>query len=224
MSGRFVALSVADTGPGIPPAVMDRMFEPFFSTKEVGKGSGMGLATVHGIVHDHGGHVLVESAPGQGTTFRVLLPMLEGVGVPAATESAPSEPPRARQSLHGRVLVVDDEASVAAFMQELLAGWGLDTVVVTDPREALARLRSEPGAFDLVVTDLTMPGMTGIQVARAIAAIDPALPVILSTGYSYGVSEDALRGANIRALLRKPIETAALRGLVEAELGGAKPG
>jgi PAS domain S-box-containing protein len=224
VSGRFVALSVADTGPGIPPEVMDRMFEPFFSTKEVGKGSGMGLATVHGIVHDHGGHVLVESAPGQGTTFRVLLPMLEGIGVPAATESAASEPPRARQSLQGRVLVVDDEASVAAFMQELLAGWGLDTAVATDPRDALERLRGDPGAFDLVVTDLTMPGMTGIQFARAIAAIDPALPVILSTGYSDGVSEDALRGANIRALLRKPIETAALRGLVEAELGGAQPG
>ncbi|MCU0804830.1 MAG: PAS domain S-box protein [Burkholderiales bacterium] len=224
VSGRFLVLSVSDTGPGIPPAVMDRMFEPFFSTKEVGKGSGMGLATVHGIVHDHGGHVLVESAPGHGTTFRVLLPMLDGVGSTGAPEAASSEPPRARQSLHGRVLVVDDEASVAAFMQELLAGWGLETTAATDASDALERLRSRPGGFDLVVTDLTMPGMTGIQLARAIAAIDPALPVILSTGYSDGVSEDALRGANIRALLRKPIETAALRSLVEAELSAPKPG
>ena len=223
VSGHFVALAVTDTGPGIPAAVIDRMFEPFFSTKEVGKGSGMGLATVHGIVHDHGGHVLVESTAGRGTTFCALLPMLDDIPLPAGTASVANEPIRARRSLHGRVLVVDDEASVATFMQELLEGWGLDAAVATDPRDALDRIGRDPGAFDLVITDLTMPGMTGLQLARSIAAIDPSVPVILSTGYSDGVSDDALRGANVRALLRKPIETAGLRSLVEAELAGGAP-
>jgi PAS domain S-box-containing protein len=218
VSGRFVELAVSDTGPGISAAVMDRMFEPFYSTKEVGKGSGMGLATVHGIVHDHGGHILVESTPGRGTTFRALLPVLDCMrrGSEAPAEQDHASRPGAR--LRGYVLVVDDETSVAAFMRELLEGWGLVVTESGGPRDALDRLTREPSAFDLVVTDLTMPGMTGLQLAREIAAINPALPVILSTGYSEGVTDSALQDANIRAVLRKPIEPATLRALLEAEL------
>ena len=224
VSGRFVELAVSDTGAGIPVEVMDRMFEPFFSTKEVGKGSGMGLATVHGIVHDHGGHVLVHSAPGRGTTFRVLLPVLDGVRESSEAATGAGESPRPRPRLQGRVLVVDDEASVAAFMQELLAGWGLDVTAAVEPRDALDRISREPHAFGLVITDLTMPGMTGLQLARAIAGINPAVPVVLSTGYSEGVTDDALRGANVRALLRKPIETGALRDLLDGELASIRSG
>ena len=131
-------LSVADTGSGVPPAVRERMFEPFFTTKEVGRGSGMGLAMVHGIVHDHGGHLLVDPAEPTGTVFRVLLPLAAASGAEAALPGQPATASADR--LKGRVLLVEDEAMVAAFMAELLAGWGLDVEHCTDPHEAERRL------------------------------------------------------------------------------------
>src|SRR5690606_3446339 len=126
IEGSFVELSIADTGPGIDAAVLDRMFEPFYSTKEVGKGSGMGLATVHGIVHEHHGHIVVETQPGRGATFRVLLPPLGpefARGDPDASRKAPTAAQRPR--LDARVVLVDDESSVLGFMRELLESWGL---------------------------------------------------------------------------------------------------
>ena len=142
------------------------MFEPFFTTKGVGQGSGMGLATVHGIVHEHGGHVLVETAPGQGTTFRVAFPALApGAGLYVGG-AAGKRSSTARPALAGRVLVVDDEEPVGEFMRERLESWGLAVTLASDPiagREAFAR---SPEAFDLAITDQTMPHMTGIQLAR----------------------------------------------------------
>jgi PAS domain S-box-containing protein len=216
-AGEMVELAVRDSGPGVPPEVMERMFEPFFSTKEVGQGSGMGLSTVHGIVHEHGGHIAVDNVPGGGALFRVLLPALRSTGGRAA--GAPARPGAAlpRAALAGRVAVVDDEAAVAGFVRELLSRWGLAVDMFPDARGALAAIASGT-SFDLVLTDQTMPGLTGLELARALGAIERAPPVVLYTGFSEGLSAAEVERAGVAALLRKPIEPAALLAVLEAHL------
>ncbi|MGE5129368.1 MAG: PAS domain S-box protein [Sphingomonadaceae bacterium] len=209
--GRYVELAVADTGPGISTQVLERMFEPFFSTKEVGRGSGMGLATVHGIVHEHGGHVVVETSRGQGATFRVLLPALEGEAEAAAPQSPGTQRAKPlRHALEGRVLLVDDEQMVGEFMAELLGGWGLEVTVRRDPVEAERWLAEDPARVDLVLTDQTMPKMTGIELARRVAALRPRLPVILYSGYAENIGAEQLARSGVRALLAKPVEAGPL--------------
>jgi signal transduction histidine kinase/BarA-like signal transduction histidine kinase len=213
--GEFAELSVADSGPGIPPAVLERMFEPFFTTKDVGRGSGMGLATVHGIVHEHQGHVIVETASGAGSRFRILLPMLaSGTTVAALGGAAPARASRA--PLQGRVLIVDDEKAVADFMRELLSSWGLEATAVTSPSAVLDKVQRE--RYDAVILDQTMPGATGMSLAREIAAARPGLPVLLYTGNSERIERDELDAAGIRALLQKPVEPNALYDLLRASL------
>ncbi|HVJ13471.1 MAG TPA: response regulator, partial [Burkholderiales bacterium] len=214
--GEFVELSVSDSGPGIAAPVIERMFEPFFTTKEIGRGSGMGLATVHGIVHEHQGHILVESAPGAGSSFRVLLPKAAG-GTVAATTRDPSPRRNARKPLSGRVLVVDDEKAVADFMRELLESWGLEAAAATSPHGVLERIAREP--LDLVILDQTMPGITGIKLAREIAAARPQLPVVLYTGNSDRLEKHELAAAGVRALLSKPVEPDALYEILRTHLG-----
>jgi CheY-like chemotaxis protein len=205
--GRYVELAVSDTGPGIAPQVLERMFEPFFSTKEVGRGSGMGLAMVHGIVHEHGGHVVVETSLGKGATFRVLLPALEGGPEMAAAQSPGTERARPlRDALDGRVLLVDDEQLVGEFMAELLGGWGLEVTVRRDPVEGKRWLAEDPARVDLVLTDQTMPSMTGLELARCVAALRPGLPVILYSGYAENIGTEELAQSGVRALLAKPVE------------------
>jgi PAS domain S-box-containing protein len=219
LAGDFVELSIADTGCGIPPEILDRIFEPFFTTKEVGRGSGMGLAMVHGIVHEHGGHVVVESGPG-GTCFRVLMP-------PAgpSPEIQPAEPAltggsSGRAPLRGRVMVVDDEPSVAEFLRELLEGWGMEVTVAPDGRSAAEAFEGAAGAYDLVIADRTMPRMTGIELARHVGALAPAVPVILCTGYADEQTMGEALAAGARAVLAKPVEPKSLRALLEAVLPG----
>jgi CheY-like chemotaxis protein len=213
--GEFAELSVADSGPGIAPEVLERIFEPFFTTKDVGRGSGMGLATVHGIVHEHQGHVIVETAPGAGSRFRILLPMLaSGTAVAPAPGAAPVK--ASRKPLQGRVLVVDDEKAVADFMRELLSSWGLDATAVTSPLGVMDTVRRE--RYDAVILDQTMPGVTGMSLAREIAAVRPGLPVLLYTGNSERIERGELDAAGIRALLHKPVEPDALYELLRAHL------
>jgi len=221
--GEFVELSVADDGHGMAPAVIERIFEPFFSTKETGKGTGMGLAMVHGIIHEHGGHVVVESAPGSGSRFRVLWPALP----PGADETPTSSghpgarTRRPRLALTGSVLVVDDEAAVGEFMRELLETWGLQATFVPQGQAAL-ELLSGPGArFDAVITDQAMPRMTGIQLSRALQAARIDVPVILYTGYGEGLAQADLQAAGVRALLRKPVDPVALEAALSRVLDGA---
>jgi PAS domain S-box-containing protein len=206
VNGRFVELSVADEGPGIGPEVMDRMFEPFFSTKETGRGTGMGLAIVHGIVHEHGGHILVESSAA-GSRFRVLFPA-------AAAEQAAEAPARRRAAapaprLKGRVLLVDDEQMVARFMRELLQGWGLKVTAVTSATEAKQVFKRAPRDFDVLLTDYTMPRMTGLDLAQALRAVHPGLPVIVYSGYTDVIPEADL-GAPAIEVVQKPIDQDAL--------------
>ena len=216
-AGLFVELAVADSGPGIAPHVLERIFEPFFTTKEVGRGSGMGLATVHGIVHEHGGHLVVDRPAGGGARFRVLLPALDDA---AQVDKPRVEGERSgrKRKLAGKILVVDDEAPVADFMRELLSSWGIDAVATTDAREALTAFTFEPDSYDLVITDQTMPSATGLSLARDLLARRPDLPVILCTGHIDPIAKRDLESAGIRGLLHKPVEPDELYGLLKAHL------
>jgi PAS domain S-box-containing protein len=213
-SGEFVEISVRDSGGGIPAEVQERMFEPFFSTKEVGKGSGMGLSMVHGIVHEHAGHVLVDTG-GSGTRFRIALPA--AAGAPAAAAASPGERAQKRR-LSGSVLVVDDEHMVLELMGELLSGWGLQVVLKPDAVEARHAFAAEPQRYDLVLTDHTMPRVTGLELARQIHAIRPGVPVIMYTGYGEHIAEEALAAAGVRSLARKPVDPSELFALLKTNL------
>ena len=217
-AGRFVELSVADSGRGIAEADRERLFEPFFSTKQAGRGSGMGLAIVHGIVHEYGGHVLVEPNRPQGSVFRVLLPVegeKDGARAPAVTATGQDAAAPAAGSLRGRVLLVEDEASVRGFMTELLEDRGLEVTAHADPRAARAALADPASGFDLAIFDQTMPHLTGIELAAEARELRPELPVLLYTGYAANLSEEQARAAGVRAVLRKPVDVPRLARLLE---------
>jgi PAS domain S-box-containing protein len=219
VDGRYVELFVRDNGPGIPAEVMDRMFEPFYSTKEAGHGSGMGLSLAHGIVHEHGGHILVDSLLDDRTKFRVLLGATEGHAEAAPEADASLPPARRRERLAGRVLVVDDEQAIREFMADLLAGWGLEVTALGDGAAAREAVAAEPRRYDLVITDHTMPQLTGLALARELARLRPGLPVFLYTGYGEDLSPADLRDACVAQLVRKPIEPAQFFPLIAAHLG-----
>jgi CheY-like chemotaxis protein len=216
LEGDYVELSVTDDGPGIDATTAERIFEPFFTTKETGKGTGMGLAIVHGIVHEHDGHVLLESAKGQGARFRVLLPAAEPEAAPDSTASAahaggangaPSE-------LSGTVLVVDDEETVAQFMRELLESWGLQAECVLRGDAALAAVQANPGHYDAVITDQAMPRMSGLELVRRLQEVRADLPVIVHTGNVDAMPALVEGAARPRAVLQKPVDPARLRSVL----------
>jgi PAS domain S-box-containing protein len=217
--GRHVELSVADSGPGIPDDVLTRMFEPFFTTKGPGHGSGMGLATVHGIVHEYRGHILVANRAGSGASFSILLPALRDCPAPEDVAGRAGSTARAAGGvLRGRVLLVEDDATVRAFMTELLRDWGLEVQEFGSPLDALAAVEGAAAPPDVAILDYTMPGMTGLELARALARSYPALPVVLYSGYADGLAEVNLAEAGVRTLLAKPVDTTQLFRQLEALL------
>jgi PAS domain S-box-containing protein len=220
IDGEFVELCVEDTGHGIAPELVERIFEPFFSTKETGKGTGMGLAMVHGLVHEHGGHVVVESEPGCGSRVRVLWPAVAAeLPAAASTPTGAGFAQRARRpSLEGRVLVVDDEVPVGEYMRELLESWGLHVTFAPGPHAALELLEQAPVPFDAMITDQAMPRMTGLQVARTLRGLGRDLPVLIYSGYSDGIDRADLDAAGVSAVLRKPVDPAALEAALQAVL------
>jgi PAS domain S-box-containing protein len=215
----MVEIAVQDSGCGIAPEIIDRIFDPFFSTKEVGKGSGMGLATVHGIVHEHGGHVLIETGSKQGTSFRVLFPPLTHP-LPSELPAQRARPAGARHTtrLDGRVLVVDDEEMVGEFMGDLLSNWGLQVTVMDSAQEARDMFVRDPAAFDLVLTDQTMPKLTGLELAGALLSARPDLPIVLYTGYSENISSEQLARAGVQAIVKKPIDPPGLLAILRRYL------
>ena len=202
--GPFVVLSISDNGPGIPPDIRDRIFDPYFTTKEVGKGTGMGLAIVHGIAAAMGGFVSCESIEGQGATFRVFLPAIE-CKAPPVVESTDTVPTGKEH-----VLFVDDEAMLAGLAKSMLERLGYHVTLCSDGEMALALFRDQPDTFDILVTDQTMPRMTGFELARHVLAIRPSMPVVLCTGYSNIVNERAAQEIGIKAFIMKPVSKKAL--------------
>jgi len=212
--GDYIKLFVRDTGSGIHVEQLDRLFDPFYTTKEVGKGTGMGLSMVHGIMHDHDGHIIVETGSGKGTSFNLLFPAVD-IKVDTVNRQDSDTKTSSDPTLDASILIVDDEVSVGGFIGELLKSHGCQTTVVTDSRLALSRFKQNPEAFDLVVTDQTMPGMMGVELAQSLLEIRPQLPVILCTGYSEYIDEAKAKSLGIRGYVDKPIETDKFLGLVE---------
>lgn len=195
-----VRITVRDTGPGIAPEILDNIFDPFFSTKK-SEGTGMGLAMAHGIIKAHSGQIRAESHPGYGAAFHISLPV-----VPDA-QPAPLKPLVRREDAQGtgRVLIIDDEKELASIGGEMLNRLGYTPVVVTDSRLALERFRTEPDSFRFVITDQTMPGITGERLAKKIHLLRPEIPIIVCTGYSEKINAEKARRLGIRGFLLKPI-------------------
>jgi PAS domain S-box-containing protein len=197
--GRYVRLSVKDSGRGIPVDIQKQIFDPYFTTKEKGVGTGLGLAVVHGIVKKSHGTIQVESAPNQGSAFHIYLPQIE---LPAEAQSKQNALPACGK---GTILYIDDEKMLADMGEKILKRLGYDVCARTSPIEALELFKAKPGYFDLVITDQTMPGITGDALAKEIMKIRPDMPVILCTGYSQLINQQKARDKGILALVMKPI-------------------
>ncbi len=214
-SGEFVQLSVHDTGTGIAPELLDKIFDPYFTTKEVGKGTGLGLSIIHGIIRSYGGQIRCSSSPGEGTTFQVLIPVLADLALPSAGGSEP--PPRG----DGHILFVDDEEVLAAMGKSMLESLGYRVTALTSSVEALALFQSRPDAFALMITDQTMPGMLGGELSRRILHIRPDFPIIICTGYSSLMTVEKAAAMGIRGFVMKPLVKKDIAVLLRRVLAGA---
>lgn len=209
----WVELSVADSGSGIAPKDLERIFEPYFSTKEKTSGTGMGLAMVHGIINAQGGTIKVESEVGKGTKFIISLPVIKNVPVSPVVDLGELK------CGSGQVLLVDDEEQVVQVTGEILKNLGYGVVGNTSPEEALELFSASPDDFDLVLTDLTMPGLTGLELSTRIKSIRADIPVVLFTGYSELVSKEAATAAGIDEYCMKPISMRHLSNVMLKFLG-----
>jgi PAS domain S-box-containing protein len=198
-TGKYIQLMVADTGPGIDPAVVNRIFDPYFTTKEVGKGTGMGLAVVQGIVNSHQGAVSVANRPGRGATFTVYLPLTD------APPTAETWKPKIVELGDESILFVDDEKSIVDMCSEMLTRLGYRVETAMTPLAALNKFQTNPKNFDLVITDMTMPQMTGLQLTKRIKAVNPKIPVVLCTGFSAYINPENAAAMDIQGYLMKPI-------------------
>ena len=202
MDGPYIELTIKDSGHGIPNEYMERIFDPYFTSKEKGEGTGLGLAVVHGIISSHGGAITVESEVGKGTTFHVIFPkknQISSQDKPVAIDSP------GRQEGTEKLLFIDDEPALIDIGKEILSSLGYQVTSCTASDEALSLFKENPERFDLVITDLTMPKMTGDLLAQEIMRIRPDIPVILFTGYSDLVSRERFNQLGIRDCLMKPL-------------------
>jgi PAS domain S-box-containing protein len=214
--GYYLRLSVHDTGAGMPQALIERIFEPYFTTKEKGQGTGLGLALVHGIVKLCGGGITVASEPGRGTTFEVFFPEMQ-TGDLVEPELA-GDLPRGRES----ILVVDDEEDIVVAAKILLEQLGYRVTVFTGTREALEAFRAQPDGFDLVLADQTMPHLTGLELAGELLKMRPGLPIVICTGYSQTLTPEKAKALGVRDLLAKPLLPQKLAESVRRELDAGK--
>ena len=214
--GRFLRLWVTDTGAGMDAETLQRIFEPFFTTKETGKGTGLGLAVVHGIVQQHDGAIVVYSVPGKGTSFQIYFPVLAASKAVAALPgpSLRSVSPLPNQGAGRCVMVVDDDESVLSVAENVLRRAGYKVMPFKDPVAALKGFHETPGAFDLVITDLTMPRIKGTRLAAEMRETRPGLPIILVTGFGGGLNSNVFQGVGLYGPLQKPFTSESLLTLV----------
>jgi len=204
LSTDFIEISISDNGEGISKENIEKIFDPFFTTKEVGKGSGMGLSVVHGIVHNHGGHIVVNSKPGEGTKFRLLLPYVNTRNTTQQSDVAATTLQLDGGSAH--VMVVDDEALIGTYVETVLTEMNFRVTVFSDSNKALDYFQENSDDIDLVITDQTMPMMTGFELSKAMLEIKNGIPVIMQTGFSSIVDDKSARALGIRAFLNKPLD------------------
>ncbi len=217
-AGEYLEIAVRDTGHGIPPDVVSRIFDPFFTTKGFGKGSGMGLSVVHGVLKRHGASIRVESEEGKGSRFAVHLPLYDQ---------------KTNKGLSGRkgqekgsvqIMLVDDERIILSSLKHLLQRLGYKVTTAENGLEALESFRKAPDEFDLVVTDMVMPEITGIELGRRLLDIRPDVPVILCTGYSDTIDDHEVKGLGFHGLLMKPVGTSELKKAISLALGAGVSG
>lgn len=215
--GSYVRLEVSDTGCGMSKETMERIFEPYFTTKPKGEGTGLGLAIVHGIVKSYGGHISVYSEPGRGTTFKIYLPRIEGVEASNGKTEA-----TAMERGVANVLVVDDDKDIVDIEKDILEALGYRVTGFTSSQKAFEAVSAAPAAFDLVVSDMTMPEMTGVELFRRIHEVRPGLPFILCTGFSELIDKPRAIAIGIDAFLEKPLHNEKLAETVASVLRNKK--
>jgi PAS domain S-box-containing protein len=213
--GPYLKLTVRDTGAGMTPDIVDKIFDPFFTTKRPGEGTGLGLSVVMGIVKQYRGYITVRSEPGHGSVFTVCFPKITGeaaAGVAVGDEPVPTG--------SERILFVDDEEFLAEMGERLISGLGYQVTARTSSNDAPALLKDDPFRFDLVITDQTMPDMTGLELAREVLAIRPDVPVIMCSGFSHVVDADGAKAAGIRAFAMKPLTKGEIARVIRKVLDG----
>ncbi|MDM8549293.1 response regulator [Desulfobacterales bacterium HSG2] len=198
--GPYMKLSVTDTGQGMTDEITERIFDPYFTTKEKDKGTGLGLSIVHGIAKSHNGHISVYSKPGQGSAFHIWLPLIESS--PPAQKSLPEEP---LQGGRERILLVDDEEQIVSMQKQMLGRLGYKVTGLTDSLETLKIFQKHPADFDLVITDTTMPNLTGVELAGEMMRIRPDIPIIICSGFSEHITEEKAKAMGIREYAMKPV-------------------
>jgi CheY-like chemotaxis protein len=212
--GPYARMTVKDNGHGIPPDILERIFDPYFTTKEMGEGTGLGLAVVEGIIRSHSGAITVESEPGTGTVFHVFIPLVERSEI-----TLPTETPTLIPKGQGRVLFVDDEPALADLGQEILKNLGYEVEALTSSAAALEHFRQYPQQYDLAIVDLTMPQMTGVELARELLQIRPGLPIILASGSADKIHPEEIREIGIREVIMKPWSVRPLAEAIKKLLG-----
>lgn len=213
--GQYVQLQVSDTGCGMEKEILERVFDPYFTTKETGRGTGLGLSVVHGIVNSYGGTIMGYSEPGEGTSFHVFLPVITRKAASVEGNGGNRAP-----NLQGteRILFVDDEEPIVDLVLGFLGNYGYEVSCFTDSLEALAHFKENPNAFDLVITDMTMPGMSGAKLAQEVLAINKDMPVILCTGFSEVLNREQALEIGIREFVQKPVPMSELVKIIRSVL------
>jgi PAS domain S-box-containing protein len=212
--GEYVEIAVSDTGEGIPEGIMKRIFEPFFTTKEVGRGTGLGLSAVYGVITDHQGELMVQSVQGEGTTFRILLPLSEEVAEKPKIESAPL----AVAPAGATILVVDDESAVRMMIVSMLERMGFRVICAENGREGLELYRQNTDRIALSIIDVTMPEMNGMELLCEIRSITPTAKIVIASGYSEGARQGEFLEAGAKAFLAKPFRKTELESVINQHL------
>ncbi len=215
-AGSYIKLSVKDNGIGISKETQEKIFDPYFTTKEIGKGTGMGLSVVHGIVNGHDGEISIQSEVGKGTCVNIIFPEVSAPLTKIIEEQSEI------QKGNEKILFVDDEPSLVELAQTILQRLGYEVEAFVDPVKAFVKFESDPESFDLIITDMTMPKMTGDQLSRKVLKIRPTMPIILCTGYNNKISEEHSKKIGIRTFLQKPLGMNTLAATIRSALDVSK--